>query len=127
MQSAFCFYVGVNWATQTHRVCVMDAKGEIVRQQSIEHSGEAIRAWLQSLEELAPDPQQVAVAIEVPRGPLVEAFLERKYAVFAINPKQLDRFRDRYSVAGAKDNKRDALVLADSLRTDQHCFRAVAQ
>ena len=68
----------------------------------------------------------MAVAIEVPRGPLVEAFLERKYAVFAINPKQRDRFRDRYSVAGAKDDKRDALVLADSLRTDPHCFRAVA-
>lgn len=44
----------------------------------------------------------------------------------AINPKQLDRFRDRYSVAGAKDDKRDALVLADSLPTDQHGFRAVA-
>ena len=127
MQRAFCFYVGVDWATQTHRVCVMEANGEILRHQRIEHSGGAIRAWLQSLEELAPgDPQQVAVAIEVPRGPLVEALLERKYAVFAINPKQLDRFRDRFSVAGAKDDERDALVLADSLRTDQHCFRAVA-
>jgi hypothetical protein len=47
------------------------------------------------------------LAIEVPRGPLVEAFLERNFPVFSINPKQLDRFRDRYSSAGAKDDRRD--------------------
>jgi transposase len=42
-----------------------------------------------------------------------------------VNPKQLDRFRDRYTVAGAKDDSRDAFVLGDSLRTDQGCFHRV--
>ena len=51
--------------------------------------------------------------------------MDRGIAVFAINPKQLDRFRDRFSPAGAKDDRRDALVLASSLRTDSHCFRRV--
>jgi transposase len=60
-----------------------------------------------------------------PRGAIVETLLEHGFAVFSINPKQLDRFRDRYSPAGAKDDKRDAFVLADSLRTDMHCFHAV--
>jgi transposase len=46
-----------------------------------------------------------------------------RFHVFAINPKQLDRFRDRHSVAGAKDDRRDAFVLADSLRTDRPSFR----
>lgn len=127
MQRVFSFYVGLDWATQTHRVCVMDADGQILRQETVEHSGGAVSAWLDSLEaSISREPQRVAVAIEVPRGPLVEALLERTFAVFAINPKQLDRFRDRYSVAGAKDDKRDAFVLADSLRTDQHCFRRLA-
>ena len=49
--------------------------------------------------------------------------MERGFHVFAINPKQLDRFRDRHSVAGAKDDRRDAFVLADSLRTDRPSFR----
>ena len=43
----------------------------------------------------------------------------------AINPKQLDCLRDRHSVAGAKDDRRDAYVLGDGLRTDQHLFRHV--
>ena len=57
---------------------------------------------------------------------MAEACLEGGFAVFSINPKQLDRFRDRYSVAGAKDDSWDAYVAADSLPTDQHCFRRVA-
>jgi Transposase len=54
-----------------------------------------------------------------------EGLVERGFAVHAINPKQLDRFRDRYTVAGAKDDSRDAFVLGDSLRTDQACFHRV--
>lgn len=48
-----------------------------------------------------------------------------RFAVFSINPKQVDRFRDRFTVAGAKDDTRDALVLAGSLRTDRKSFRLV--
>ena len=62
----------------------------------------------------------IAVAIEVPHGPIVETLLERGFQTHAVNPKQLDRFRDRFTVAGAKDDRRDAHVLADSLRTDRH-------
>jgi transposase len=43
--------------------------------------------------------------------------------VFSINPKQVDRFRDRYTVAGAKDDSRDALVLASALKTDRKSFK----
>jgi hypothetical protein len=67
----------------------------------------------------------VAVAIERPRGGLVEALLERGLHVYSLNPKQLDRFRDRHTVAGAKDDRLDAYVLADALRTDRPRFRRV--
>ncbi len=66
------------------------------------------------------------MAIEVPHGPVVESLIERGFAVHAINPKQLDRFRDRFSPAGAKDDSRDAQVLADALRTDPRCLRRLA-
>jgi transposase len=82
-----------------------------------------LAAWLR--QRTPESAAALAAAIEIPRGAIVEALLEHGFAVFSINPKQLDRFRDRYSPAGAKDDRRDAFVLADSLRTDQHCFRAV--
>src|SRR5262249_22450426 len=58
-----------------------------------------------------------------PRGALVDALLARGIEVYVINPKQLDRFRDRYTMGGAKDDRRDALVAATALVTDRAAFR----
>jgi transposase len=122
----FNFFVGLDWGTASHAACVMDVAGQVIWAQTIEHNGNTISQFLQAVTELSKgEAQKVAVAIEVPHGPLVEACLESGYAVFAVNPKQLDRFRDRHNVAGAKDDRRDAFVAATSLRTDQRCFRRV--
>src|SRR5262249_57662909 len=77
--------------------------------------------WL--LERTKALPGQIGVAIETSHGPVVELLLERGFQVYSINPKQLDRFRDRFTVAGAKDDSRDARVLGDALRTDPHALR----
>src|SRR5262245_61575289 len=81
-------------------------------------------AWL--LKTSGGEPGEIHVAIETPHGPIVEALLERGFNVYSINPKQLERFRDRFTVAGAKDDSRDAHVLGHSLRTDRHAFRRLA-
>ena len=121
------WFAGVDWASQTHQACLIDAGGKIIGERAFAHGGAGLAelcAWLQSMTEAAP--AVTAVAIEVPHGPIVETLLERGFQVYAVNPKQLDRFRDRFTVAGAKDDRRDAHVLADSLRTDRHCFRRLA-
>jgi transposase len=92
-------------------------------QRTFAHGAEGLNAMVDWVLSQAESPQDVAVAIETPTGPVVEVFMDRDVAVFSINPKQLDRFRDRLSPAGAKDDRRDALVLGTSLRTDRHCFR----
>jgi transposase len=100
----------------------MSPEGKCEGTSSFKHSGDGLAdlcAWLRKL----GDPVSVAVAIEVPHGAVVETLLDAGFAVFSINPKQLDRFRDRFTVAGAKDDRRDAMVLAASLRTDGHLFR----
>jgi hypothetical protein len=118
------WFVGIDWGSKQHQVCVLDRDRHRVGERAIDHDGASLAqlaAWLWTVS--AGQPQRVAVAIEVPRGAIVEGLLERGFHLFAINPKQLDRFRDRHSVAGAKDDRRDAFVLADSLRTDQPSFR----
>ncbi|MGH6675568.1 MAG: IS110 family transposase [Xanthobacteraceae bacterium] len=59
----------------------------------------------------------------MPHGPVVDTLIDRGFGVHTINPKQLDRLRDRFSVAGAKDDRRDAYALADGVRTDRRLFR----
>jgi transposase len=122
----FRWFVGLDWASAVHRICVVDDAGKRIAERDVRHEGAALGemcGWL--CEVTGARPAAIAVAIETPRGPVVEALLEHGFAVFAINPKQLDRFRDRFSPAGAKDDSRDALVLGHSLRTDRQAFRRV--
>ncbi len=121
------WFVGIDWASKTHQACLIDAGGKIVGERAFDHDGAGLAelcAWLLSM--TGAEPAAIAVAIEVPHGPIVETLLERGFPVYAINPKQLDRFRDRFTVAGAKDDRRDAQVAADSLRTDRHAFRRLS-
>src|ERR1035438_5435898 len=122
----FQYYVGIDWASDSYQICVVDGTGKVVREKKIEHSGDGIRQGIEWLLELAcGDGSSLAVAIEMPHGAMVESLIENNLAVFAINPKQMDRFRDRHTVAGAKDDDLDAFVMADSLRTDERCFHRV--
>jgi transposase len=119
------WYAAVDWASASHHVFLADGDGRRLGERTFEHSGEglaAMAAWLMAASG-AVEAGQVHVAIEVPHGPVVETLLERGFKVHAINPKQMDRFRDRFSPAGAKDDSRDAQVMASALRTDAHCFR----
>lgn len=121
------WFVGVDWASEAHHVRVSDARGRKTGERSFPHSGQGLgemAAWIVELTRAAPEA--VLVAIELPHGPVVESLMARGFRVHAINPKQLDRFRDRFSPAGAKDDRRDAAVLADALRTDRHCLRELA-
>src|SRR5689334_24994002 len=117
------WFAGVDWGSERHQVCLLDGAGAVVGERAFTHGGAGLAALCNWLVSLAGDPGSVAVAIEVPHGPVVDVLLDRGFAVHAINPKQLDRLRDRFSVAGAKDDRRDAYVQADGLRTDRRLFR----
>jgi transposase len=120
-------FVGIDWATESHQACMLTPEAQALQERSVENDGKAVQAFIDmALQQVDGDADRVAIGIEIPRGPLVETMLERGLHVYTINPKQLDRFRDRHSVAGAKDDRLDAYVLADALRTDLHKFRRVA-
>jgi transposase len=125
MSDRVCAYAGVDWGSQNHCVFLTDGEGRKIGAKTFKHSGEGLAEmadWLMKTSG-AEAAEQVFVAIEVPHGPVAEGLIERGFAVHALNPKQMDRFRDRFSVAGAKDDSRDAEVMASSLRTDAKCFR----
>ncbi|MCY4197556.1 MAG: transposase [Rhodobacteraceae bacterium] len=116
--------VGIDWGSQTHPVCIRDGDGTVRGERALTHSG-ASRAdmadWIVTT--TGAQPETIGIAIEVPNGPVVETRLERGFGLHSLNPKQLDRFRDRVSPAGAQDDRRDARVLAAALRTDRAAFR----
>jgi transposase len=120
------WFVGIDWASTAHEVCVLDREGRLCDRRQVQHTANGLQEFVDALLELTEgEPSRVAIGIEVPRGALVELLVERGFSVYAINPKQLDRFRDRFTTAGAKDDRRDAEVIGDSLRTDLQAFRRV--
>src|SRR4051794_34940284 len=119
------WFAGIDWGSAKHQACLLDGAGNVVGERAFAHGGAGLAALCDWLVSAAGDPGSVAVAIEVPHGPGVDARLDRGFAVYAINPKQLDRLRDRISVAGAKDDRRDARGAATGLRTDRPLFRRV--
>jgi len=122
----FEWFVGVDWGSEVHAVCLIDGRGRIGGTRSVAHTAQAVDETVRWVcEQAGVGPAAIALAIETPRGVLVDTFIERGFPVFAVNPKQLDRFRDRFSPAGAKDDTADAHVLADALRTDRRAFHQV--
>jgi transposase len=127
MKQLYHHTVGIDWSTKDYQVSVVDSTGAIVDEFVVSHSNQGMVELVDRLgRHSGGDSASVGVSIEIPRGAAVETLIKHGFHVYSINPKQLDRFRDRHTVAGAKDDRRDAYVLADSLRTDLHLFRRLA-
>ncbi len=117
-------YVGIDLGTLEHRVCVLEDQASRGKELALPQTADDLAAFAaRLLAQAQGEPTQVQIAVEAPNGPLVAFLVERGFRVLSINPKQADRFRDRHSLAGAKDDRRDAYVLAASARTDGHLFR----
>jgi hypothetical protein len=117
--------VGIDWGSQEHVVSLCDGTGQKIGQRKFPHGGAGLSdmiAWL--LRASGGKPGEIHVAIETPHGPIVEALLERGFNVYSINPKQLDRFRDRFTVSGAKDDSRDVDAARKSGLNFRTCPRA---
>ena len=99
---SFAWFVGIDWGSERHQACLLDDRGDIAGEREFPHSGTGLAELGDWLLSLGGATSAVAVAIEVPHGPVVDSLLDRGFIAHAINPKQLDRLRDRFSVAGAK-------------------------
>jgi transposase len=115
----------VDWAKRKHDVVLMTPDGRVLEHLVLSHDDQGFEKLHQRIDATGVAPCSVFMAIETPHGSVVASCLLRRYCVFVLNPKQVDRFRDRYFLSGAKDDRRDAEVLASALRTDLKCFREV--
>ncbi|MDI9936370.1 IS110 family transposase [Rhodococcus sp. IEGM 1351] len=106
---------GIDWARDDHDVSVVDARGREVHRCTVEHSAAGLRELLTVLARTGV----CEVAIERPDGPVIDTLLGAGITVVVISPNQVKNLRGRYGSAGNKDDRFDAFVLADTLRTDR--------
>jgi transposase len=106
---------GLDWARDDHAVSIVDHRGRQIDQATVEHTAAGLRQLLGLLSR----HQVGEVAIERPDGPVVDTLLDAGITVVVISPNQVKNLRSRYGSAGNKDDRFDAFVLADTLRTDR--------
>ena len=120
-------FCGIDWAERHHDIAVVDQTGRLLGRRRISDDLAGFSDLTALLVEHAGEQGEqvtgVPVAIETDRGLLVAALRAVGHPVYAINPKAVDRYRDRHAVSGAKSDPADALVLAHLLRTDRHAHR----
>nr|WP_281367843.1 IS110 family transposase [Nonomuraea typhae] len=123
-------FVGDDWAEAHHDVEIMDEAGRTLAKARLPE-GVAGMARLhamvaEQIGQAADDEVEVLAGIEVDRGPWVLALVAAGYTVFAVNPLQASRYRERLAVSGSKSDAADAHMLADMVRTDSHQLRPIA-
>ncbi|MEO7421629.1 MAG: IS110 family transposase [Ornithinibacter sp.] len=106
---------GLDWAQDDHAVCVVDPEGQVTDRFTIEHTAAGLKALVRRL--LGAGVSEIG--IERGDGPVVQALLQAELTVLVISPNQVKNLRSRYGSAGNKDDRFDAYVLADVVRTDR--------
>lgn len=119
------YFVGLDWASREHAVCVVDDIGAIKSEFTVEHSAAGMAELAARLRKLTP-AGELRVAIERPTGLVVDTLVDEGFAVVPIHPNVVKASRPRYSAAQGKSDAGDAYLLADLLRTDGHRFRVLA-
>jgi transposase len=122
-------FVGDDWAEDHHDVEVQDEAGRRLGRARLPEGVAGVGGLHELIGRFLPEdgePGQVVVGIETDRGPWVGALVAAGYQVFAVNPLQVARYRERRSTSGAKSDAGDAHALADMVRTDRHQLRVVA-
>jgi transposase len=122
-------FIGDDWAEAHHDIELVDEDGRRLARRRLPEGVEGL-ATLHALvaDSLAEDAEadQVIVGIETDRGPWVQALIAAGYTVYAVNPLQVARYRERHATSGAKSDPGDAHVLAELVRLDRAHHRPVA-
>ena len=119
------YYVGVDWADEFHQVWVSNTEGKKVAEMKVEQSPAGMGEFGRWLHERKAEGIELWAAIEKPQGRIVDFLLDHGVVVYPVNPKALDRVRDRFRMSQSKSDSFDAYVLAEFLRTDHAHLRAL--
>jgi transposase len=119
------YYLGVDWAEEFHQVWVSDPEGKKVVEMKVLQQPQAMSEFGAWLHQRKAEEIELWAAIEKPHGRIVDFLLDHGVVVYPVNPKALDRARDRFRMSQSKSDSFDAYVLAEFLRTDHAHLRAL--
>lgn len=118
-------FVGIDSGWELHCLLILDADGNQIAYREVPTKTDSLIELRDYLFTLCERPKDIHLAIEDPKQPVVDVLLEAGFSMWSINPKQTDRLREVRWVAKVKDDRRDALVIADELRLRKSLFTRI--
>ena len=137
-------FIGIDWSTRLARgqhgkkphgcggfvtrhddICILYKSGQVNKEFRIPVSAKGFSKLLKTIEEIEPDSKEVYIGIETDKNILADYLLAANYKVYSLNPLSVNRFKERYTTSGKKDDKFDAFNIASILYTDRNNFKPI--
>ncbi len=117
-------YIGIDWSERKHNVCGMNEAGAVIQEMVIAHHPDGFARLDAAITALGVAKEEVLIGLETAHNLLIDYLLDRGYTrIYVLPPSQVHSNQGRYAQSRAKDDPRDAWVIADMLRTDRGRYR----
>ena len=114
-------YLGIDWSTQSHAAFFMDERGTPLQYLEVAHTLAGLNQLDAARCNLGVSTQECIVGIETAHTLVMDFLAERNYPqLYVLHPNIVKSAQGRFRQSGAKDDRADARLIADVLRTDLH-------
>lgn len=118
-------YIGIDWSTQKHDIAFVNEKGGTIETFVIEHSEAGFAQLEAKRQQLQVKPEDCIVGMETAHSLLIDYLWTKGYeSLYVLPPGVVNANRGRNRQSGARNDRYDSLVIAETLRTDRHKFAA---
>lgn len=118
-------YVGIDWSTRHDDVCILDDQGQVIKEFRIDVSAKGFQKLLATVDLSEKNPESISFGIETDKNIIADFLISKGFSVTSINPLSVNRFKERYTTSGKKDDKFDAMNIALILLKDGKSFKPI--
>lgn len=117
-------YIGIDWSEKKHDICFLNEKGGVIRSLEIPHSLTGFVELDKARQKIGVEPQYCVVGLETAHNLLADYLWDQRYEqLYVLPPQAVKSTRGRFRQSGAKDDRWDAWLIANILRTDQKRYQ----
>jgi transposase len=116
-------YIGIDWSSQKHDVCFVNAAGAAIARRVIAHTPAGFAEFEHQREQLGVEPAECVIGIETAHNLLLDYLWGHHYSqVYVIPPNQVNRESQAHWPSGARSDPSAAYLLAEMLRQERTRF-----
>ncbi|MCO5214384.1 MAG: IS110 family transposase [Caldilinea sp.] len=116
-------YIGIDWSREKHDVTYLNEKGAEIETQTVRHDAKGFEQLDKVRRSIGVGSNECVVGIESAHTVLIDFLWAKGYEqIYVIPPAVINANRRRNRQSGARNDRYDSLVIAETLLTDRHKF-----